>query len=233
VPRLHPEYPFFPDWIPFKEVTRSEQTAVAPDWEDEDVQEAVRNLLNALGQAVGQHPALQFVDVGVLGWVGEWHTLVGFENGDFMPSLDVMKKYVDFHIEAFGAEKLLLPLVDMPVEVLAYGLARGINGIRQDCFGSTYHMQQYEFILQQVPALAKVIEMGQVFFEICGGNMSQWTHQADDPQGVTLTISEIMDRAIRWKCTLYSNVGAAVPERYNEEMLRLFEAMQGYLADKP
>ena len=131
-----------------------------------------------------------------------------------------MLEYIDFHVEAFGAERLLLNLGAMKAEVLAYGLSKGINGIRQDCFGSTYHMQQYEFKLMEVPALADVIETGMVFFEVCGGNMKQWTHKPDDPHGVTLPMDEIIDRAIRWKTTLFSNVGSAIPERYHDDYLR-------------
>ena len=227
-PHDHPVYPFFPDWIPYKEKTRGDRTAYAPDWEHPEVKQSLRNLLVALGDSVRNHPALLFVDVGVLGWVGEWHTTVGFYNQDFMPSLETMLDYVDYHIEAFGADKLLLNLGAMKPEVLAYGLLKGINGVRQDCFGSTYHMQQYEFKLMQVPELARVIDTGIVFFEICGGNMRDWTHQADDPQGVTLPIDEIIDRAIRWKTTLFSNVGSPIPDRYTDEYLRLQHAMAGF-----
>ncbi|MFV1979922.1 MAG: hypothetical protein ACC655_02105 [Rhodothermia bacterium] len=227
-PRKHPVYPFFPEWIPFKKKIRGDRTAYAPDWEHPETKESLRNLLVALGDSVRNHPALLFVDIGVLGWVGEWHTTVGFYNEDFMPSLETMLEYVDFHIEAFGADKLLLNLGAMKPEVLAYGLSKGINGIRQDCFGSTYHMDQYENKLNQVPALANVIESGIVFFEVCGGNMSQWTHQPDDPNGVTLPIDEIIDRAIRWKTTLFGNMGAPIPDRYLSEYLRLQRAMAGY-----
>lgn len=227
-PRDHPDYPFFPSWIPYNERTRGDRVAYAPDWEHPEVKASLRNLLVALGDSVRNDPALLFVDVGILGWVGEWHTTVGFYNSDFMPSLETMLEYVDYHIEAFGADKLLLNLGAMKPEVLDYGLARGINGIRQDCFGSTYHMQQYEFKLMEVPELARVIETGIVFFEICGGNMRDWTHQAEDPQGVTLPIDEIIDRAIRWKTTLFSNVGSPIPDRYRDDYLRLQSAMAGF-----
>lgn len=226
--RGHPEHPFFPDWIPYTAKTRGERTAHAPDWEHEDVKSSVRNLLNALGHATRDHPALLFVDVGVLGWVGEWHTTVGFYNQDFMPSVETMYEYVDMHIDAFGAEKLLLNLGAMKPEVLQYGLDRGVTGIRQDCFGSTYHMDQYEVKHQLVPELEEAIDSGIVFFEICGSNMRDWTHAPDDKQGVTLPMEEIIDRAIRWKTTLFANMGSPIPERYLDDYLRLHEAMAGF-----
>jgi hypothetical protein len=228
VERENTEYPFFPEWIPFTRKTRGDRTAYAPDWEHPEVKSALRELLVALGKAVNNHPALLFVDVGVLGWVGEWHTTVGFYNSDFMPSTATMLEYLDYHIEAFGADKLLLNLGAMGPRVLSYGLSKGINGIRQDCFGSTYHMDQYESKLEQVPDLQRVIDSGTVFFEICGGNMRDWTHKADDPQGVTLPISEIIDRGIRWKTTLFANMGAPIPERYMDEYLRLHRAIAGF-----
>jgi hypothetical protein len=220
--------PFFPKWIPFTKKMRGERAAFAPNWEHPEVKASLRNLLVALGDSVRNHPALLFVDVGVLGWVGEWHTTNGFYNSDFMPSVETMRQYVDFHIEAFGADKLLLNLGAMKPEILAYGLEKGINGIRQDCFGSTYHMDQYENKLSQVPALADVIETGIVFFEICGGNMRDWTHQPDDKYGVTLPINEIIDRGIRWKTTLFANMGAPIPERYRSEYFRLQSAMREF-----
>ncbi len=228
VDRKDPDNPFFPEWIPFKKKIRGDRTAFAPDWEHPETKKSLRNLLVALGDSVRNHPALLFVDVGVLGWVGEWHTTVGFYNEDFMPSLETMLQYVDFHIEAFGADKLLLNLGAMKPEVLAYGLSKSINGIRQDCFGSTYHMDQYENKLAQVPALADVIESGIVFFEICGGNMNEWTHKEGDPNGVTLPIDEIIDRGIRWKATLFANMGSPIPDRYLTEYLRLQRAMATY-----
>ena len=229
VPRDDPDGSFFPDWIPYREVTRNGQTAVAPDWDDPVVQASIRDLLMALGRAVRDHPAFLFADVGVLGWVGEWHTLLGFKNTDFMPTLQHQQHYIDFHIEAFGADKLLLQLVDMKPELLAYGLKQGIRGIRQDCFGSTYHMQQYEQRLFQVPELIEAIEYGMVFFEVCGPNMADWTHRPDDPFLVTLPIEQIFERALRWRCTLYANLGQPIPNRYLEAYSGFQRQMITYL----
>ncbi|HUF07937.1 MAG TPA: beta-galactosidase [Rhodothermales bacterium] len=225
--RGHPEYPFFPSWIRHREVKKGARTAHAPEWENADVQLATRKLLTALGRAINDHPALQFVDVGVLGWVGEWHTTNGFYNADFMPSPATQKKYIDMHIDAFGAEKLLLNLGAMDPTILDYGLSRGINGVRQDCFGSTYHMRQYEAKLQAVPRLQRVIDTGMVVFEVCG-IMHEWTHKPGDENDVTLSIREIMDVAIRWKATHFSNLGVAIPERYRAEYGRLQRAMTCY-----
>ncbi|MGA7304144.1 MAG: hypothetical protein WBW88_04690 [Rhodothermales bacterium] len=221
-------YPFFPKWIPYKEVTRDGRTAQAPDWDDPAVQQSIRRLLMALGDAVRDHPALLFVDVGVLGWVGEWNTTNGFQNADFMPTAENEKKYIDMHIDAFGADKLLLNLGAMEPEILDYGLAKGINGIRQDCFGSTYHMRKYELKLLTVPALQRVIDTGTVAFETCG-IMQEWTNKLGDPNFVTLPIHEIFDVAIRWKTTLFSNLGAPIPDRFREEYMRLQRAMMTYV----
>jgi hypothetical protein len=120
---------------------------------------------------------------------------------------------------------MLLNLGAMSPEILSYGLSKGINGIRQDCFGSTYHMDQYEAKLRDVPELQRVIDTGIVFFEVCGGNMSEWTHRSGDPCGVTLPIEEIIDRGIKWKVSLFANMGSPIPQRYRAEYLRLFRAM--------
>jgi len=67
-----------------------------------------------------------------------------------------------------------------------------------------------------------------VAFEACG-LMQDWTNQPGDPNSVTLPIHEIIDRAIRWKTTLFSNLGAPIPERYRDEYLRLRQAMRNYV----
>lgn len=235
-PFIGPDSPadiqFYPAWIPVKTAQSSDnRTGYAPDWDDPVVQTAIRNLLVALGEAVRDHPAFLFADVGAVGWVGEWHTTVGFTNADFMPTLEHQKRYIDYHIEAFGAEKLLLQLVDMETEIVAYGLAQGINGIRQDCFGSSYHMRQYEQKLHAVPALQKVIDHGMVFFEVCGGNMADWYHQSGDPgkvPQVTQSLTDIFDVAVRWKCTMYANVGAPIPDFFMDTYTAFHRTMMDY-----
>ena len=57
--------------------------------------------------------------------------------------------------------------------------------------------------------------------------MAEWNHMSDDPHGVKLPMDEIIDRAIRWKTTLFANVGSAIPERYCDDYLRLHRAMMG------
>lgn len=229
--RTNPDYPFFPSWIAYREVRRGNRVAQAPKWEDPRVQRDIRNLLMALGAAIRDHPALLFVDVGVLGWVGEWHTTVGFQNDDFMPSEEVKRQYIDMHIDAFGADKLLLNLGAMEPEILSYGLKRGINGVRQDCFGSSYHMRQYDAKLRAVPELQRVIDTGMVVFEVCG-MMQDWTNAPGDPNDVTMSAHDIMDVAIRWKTTLFSNLGAPIPDRFRAEYERLEGAMRGYAPRK-
>lgn len=225
--RDHKVYPFFPKWIAYREVRKGERRAQAPKWEDPQVQSDIRKLLMALGDEIRDHPALLFVDVGVLGWVGEWHTTVGFHNSDFMPSNEVKKRYIDMHVEAFGADKLLLNLGAMDAEILRYGLSRGINGIRQDCFGSSYHMRQYETKLRAAPELQRVIDSGIVVFEACG-IMQEWTNAPGDPNDVTMSAGDIIDVAIRWRTTHFSNLGAPIPERFRGEYARLQRAMEGY-----
>ncbi|MEM6336566.1 MAG: beta-galactosidase [Bacteroidota bacterium] len=226
----HPTLPpFFPPWIKSVAVERNGRTAFAPDWDDPEVQTSIRNWIVALGDAIGEHPAFAFADVGAVGWVGEWHTTVGWLNSDFMPTLENQKRYVDFHIEAFGADRLVLQLGDMPTAVLAHGLEQGILGVRQDCFGSNYHMRQYEQKLQVLPQLQDVIDHGLVFFEICGSNMSEWTHAVGDPNFVTQSPEEIFAIARRWKTTHYANMGAEIPDRYKDLYEALQRDMQTYL----
>jgi hypothetical protein len=213
----------FPSWIKAKTVQRDGKTAIAPDWDDPGVQQEIRKLLVALGFQIRNHPAFLFADIGVVGWVGEWHTYWGpWVNDDFMPSMESQKKYVDFHVEAFGAENLVANL-GMPTEVLAYSMSVGANGWRQDGFGNYIKFQsEYPQKFRDVPALWDVT--GPRFFEIWGGNMSEWPNEY-----VTWPIERIFDEALKYKCNMYANMGAPIPAQYLNAYKDFQRKMMEYL----
>jgi hypothetical protein len=212
----------FPGWIRAKTVTRNGQTATAPDWEDASVQQSLRNLLVALGQQVRNHPAFLFADIGVIGWAGEFTTEWNqFRNTDFMPSIETQKRYIDYHAQAFGADRLVTNL-GMDMEVLAYSMSVGVNGWRQDGFGSKIKfMTEYPPAFRDVPALWDVT--GPRFFEIWGGNMTEWPNSI-----VSWPIDQIFDECLKYRCTMFANMGAAIPARYADAYRRFHRAMMEY-----
>jgi hypothetical protein len=212
----------FPGWIKAKSVSRDGRTATAPDWDDPGVQQSIRNLLVALGQQVKNHPAFLFADIGVIGWVGEFTTEWNqFRNTDFMPTMENQKRYVDYHAEAFGADRLVTNL-GMHTEVLAYSMSVGTNGWRQDGFGSRIKfMSEYPPTFRDVPALWDVT--GPRFFEIWGGNMTEWPNDI-----VSWSIDEIFDECLKYRCTMFANMGASIPGKYAEAYRRFHRSMMEY-----
>ncbi|MFV1981429.1 MAG: hypothetical protein ACC655_09770 [Rhodothermia bacterium] len=212
----------FPGWIKSKSVTRDGRTATAPDWDDPGVQQAIRNLLIALGQQVRNHPAFLFADIAAVGWVGEFHTEWGpFKNADFMPTIESQKKYVDYHAQAFGADRLVANL-GMDTEVLAYAISIGANGWRQDGFGNSVKlMTEYPPQFRDVPGLWDVT--GPRLFEIWGSNISEWPNEK-----VTWPIDEIFDEALKYRTTMFANMGASIPSKYADAYKRFHRSMMDY-----
>lgn len=215
----------YPHWIPAITRTDGNMTVSAPDWERTAVKQAVSRMLNALGAAIRSHPAFLFADIGVLGWAGEWHGAWGpWRDEHFMPSIAVQKEYVNYHVDAFGASKLVVNL-DMPGEVIRYALARGANGWRHDGFGHTDRMlNQYPNRFRNIPALWNVT--GPRIFEIWGSNISEWP----DAQ-VTWPIDLLFDEAAKYHATLFANMGNRIPDEDLNAYLKYHRAIQAYLEE--
>lgn len=218
----NPHGRIFPGWIKARTVSKEGRTAIAPDWDDPSVQQSIRNLLIALGNRVKNHPAFLFCDIAGIGWVGEWTTEWNmFRNADFMPTIENQKRYVDFHAEAFGPEKLVANL-GMDTEVLAYAMSIGVNGWRQDGFGNFIKfMSEYPPKFRDVPALWDV--SGPRFFEIWGGNMKEWPNQL-----VPWPIDQIFDEALKYRATMFANMGSPIPAQYVDAYKRFHRSMMEY-----
>ena len=212
----------FPSWIKKNTVTKDGRTAYAPDWDDPGVQQSIRNLLVALGNQVRNHPAFLFADIASIGWVGEWTTeWQVFRNSDFMPSITNQKKHIDIHVAAFGADKLVSNL-GMDSEVLAYALSVGVNGWRQDGFGSVIKtMTEYPPKFRDVPGLWDVT--GPRFFEIWGGSMNEWPNSI-----VQWPIDQIFDEALKYRCNMFANMGAPIPSQYVAAYKKFHRSMMEY-----
>jgi hypothetical protein len=80
--RVYVDYPKkqsgLPDWLRAAGVPTRPYTdyggGVAPDYDDPRCLEAMERLIAALGQRYNTHPRVAFVEMGLLGFWGEWHT---------------------------------------------------------------------------------------------------------------------------------------------------------------
>jgi len=141
--------PYHPDWL--EEVGGKVLTVDyegrdgfrIPDLDNVDVLARHLHLIQRLGARYDGHPDLDHVDLGSVGWWGEWH-MSGSKTAK-MPTMETRRRIVDAYFEAFPKTPLLM-LVGGG-ECLATAARRGA-GWRADCLGDMggfsknwYHMR--------------------------------------------------------------------------------------------
>lgn len=101
-----------------------------PDMDDPIVLERHLDFIKRLGQLYDGHPDIDHVDLGSIGWWGEWH-LSGSKNCK-LPTVENRKKVIDAYLAAFKKTPLLMLIGGD--ECLKYAVNRG-TGWRADCLG--------------------------------------------------------------------------------------------------
>jgi hypothetical protein len=101
-----------------------------PDLDDKIVLEKHLSLIRRLGQRYDGHADLDHVDLGSVGWWGEWH--MSSSKTGRMPTPATRKKIVDAYLAAFRKTPLLMLIGGG--EQLTYAAKRGA-GWRADCLG--------------------------------------------------------------------------------------------------
>lgn len=128
--------PYHPAWL--KEVGGkilvcdygSQKGLLIPDLDDLVVLERHLDFIKRLGARYDGHADIDHVDLGSVGWWGEWH-MSGSRTGK-MPTMENRKKIIDAYVAAFRKTPLLM-LVGGG-ECLTYAAQRGA-GWRADCLG--------------------------------------------------------------------------------------------------
>lgn len=150
--------PYHPKWL--KEIggreLQADHSGVSPlpipDMDDPTVLERHLDFIKRLGERYDGHADIDHIDLGSIGWWGEWH--LSRCNSAALPSLESRKKVVDAYVNAFRKTPLLMLIGDK--ECLRYATERG-TGWRADCLGdlggfsnSWCHMRHgYPFWLQR------------------------------------------------------------------------------------
>jgi len=128
--------PYHPKWL--KDVGGRELAAdyegagpfPIPDMDDPVVLERHLDFIKRLGRLYDGHPDIDHVDLGSIGWWGEWH-LSGSKNCK-LPTIENRRKVVDAYLAAFRKTPLLMLIGGG--ELLTYA-ARNGAGWRADCLG--------------------------------------------------------------------------------------------------
>lgn len=101
-----------------------------PDLDDPHVLAAHLDFIKRLGARYDGHPDIAHIDLGSVGWWGEWH--MSQSSNAPMPTLDTQKKIVDAYLAAF--QKTPLVMLIGGGKMLKYAVSQG-TGWRADCLG--------------------------------------------------------------------------------------------------
>lgn len=75
----------------------------SPDYDDPEMLEAMLGVIEAIGSRYDGDPRLGFVQLGLLGFWGEWHT---WPHGDWFASADTQQAVMDAYVAAFPTTQL-------------------------------------------------------------------------------------------------------------------------------
>lgn len=224
-----PGRPYHPGWL--KEIggrvimTRYATTTglEVPDLDDPVVLNAHLDFIRRLGKRYDGHPDLDHVDLGSVGWWGEWH--MSQSDPAKMPTVENQKKIIDTYLEAFRKTPLLM-LMDGS-EMLHYATSRG-TGWRADCLGDMggfsrnwCHMRNlYPSTLKGAQAL-DVWKKAPVAWETCW-DMRKWVEEG-------WSLRYIFNYALALHASYLNNKSAPLPagEEVEAEVRRFLRRL-GY-----
>lgn len=111
--RVYVDYPSkpsgLPDWLRQAGVKETKYTAYgggqSPDYEDPRVIAGMERLIVALGQRYNTHPRIAFVQLGLLGFWGEWHT---YPQPALYASAETERRVIDAYRKAFPDKSLMV-----------------------------------------------------------------------------------------------------------------------------
>lgn len=179
-----PRNPYHPAWL--KDiggrviVTRYGNTTglEVPDLDDPVVLKAHLDFIRRLGARYDGHPDIDHVDLGSVGWWGEWH--MSQSDPAKMPTPENQRLIIDTYLQAFRKTPVLM-LIDGPA-MLRYATSQG-TGWRADCLGDMggfsrnwCHMRNaYPSILKEAEAI-EVWKKAPVAWETCW-DIRKWVEE--------------------------------------------------------
>jgi len=176
--------PYHPAWL--KEVGgrilvcdyRGQKGLEIPDLDDPVVLERHLDFIKRLGARYDGHPDIDHIDLGSVGWWGEWH--MSGSRAAKMPTRESRKKIIDAYLAAFRRTPLLMLIGGR--EWLRYATQRG-TGWRADCLGDMggfsktwCHMRNaYPSLLKEAGA-GEVWKSAPIAWESCW-EMRRWVKE--------------------------------------------------------
>ena len=210
-----PNRPYHPQWLKdiggriIRTQRRDGPAVEVPDLDDPIILEAHLDFIKRLGARYDGHPDIDHVDLGSVGWWGEWH-MSGSANVK-MPTPENQKKIVDAHLAAFGKTPLVMLIGGG--DMLKYAAANG-TGWRADCLGDMggfsrnwCHMRMaYPTMLPKADAV-DTWKTSPVAWETCW-DMRKWVNEG-------WSLRFIFNYALALHGSVINNKSAPLPEGEN------------------
>ncbi len=207
--------PYHPAWL--KEIGGKELLAdyaghgpfPIPDMDDPVVLKAHLDFIQRLGARYDGHPDLDHVDLGSIGWWGEWH-LSNSKNCK-LPTLENRMKVVDAYLRAFKKTPLLMLIGDK--DCLTYAAQCGA-GWRADCLGDMggfsrkwSHMLKGYPVWIEAAGIQDIWQKAPVAWETCW-DMRKWVSEG-------WSLRFIFNYALACHASYINNKSAPVAEGEN------------------
>ncbi len=204
--------PYHPDWL--KKVGGkiltvdhgNQKELTIPDLDDPKVLDMHLDFIRRLGIRYDGHPDIDHIDLGTVGWWGEWH-MSSSKTGK-MPTMENRKKIIDAYVNAFRKTTLLMLIGGR--ECLTYAAERGV-GWRADCLGDMggfsknwCHMRNAYLQLVESSGVQDVWKTAPVAWESCW-EMRRWVKE-------DWSLRYIFNYALAFHGSYLNNKSAPLPE---------------------
>jgi len=192
-----------------------------PDYADPLFRRSMERLVGKAGRRYNGHPNLFAVDIGTLGFWGEWHNWGA--PGNPMSDRAGRRWAVDLYLNAFpDTHKIMLLCNDDMPDALRYAVSRGC-GWRADCWGNimpgwSHQANAYPKSLGRANA-GEAWRKAPVCLESC------WTFKYWAAQGWDIDV--ILGEALRWRASLIMAKSSVIPLKWHDKVCE-FQKRLGY-----
>jgi hypothetical protein len=174
-------------------------------------------LIRESGRRYDGHPWLESVDLGALGFWGEWHT---YTRPGMMPPLDIQQKLIDIYLESFKKTPVLMLIGGQ----LKYAVSRG-TGWRADSLGDPEYCAPFCEMLDRYPQ--RIASSGAtdswkrapVVFEVA--------RTFADHKASGWNIDHTIQEALRWHVSSVNAKSSAIPTEWLPRFME-FNNRMGY-----
>ena len=208
----NPSHPYHPEWLQgiggriIKTQRKDGPSVEVPDLDDPVILNAHLDFIKRLGVRYDSHPDIDHVDLGSVGWWGEWH-MSGAANAK-MPTPQNQEKIVDAWLSAFKTTPLVMLIGGG--EMLTYATKHGA-GWRADCLGDMggfsrtwCHMRMAYPLMIPASHAHDVWKTAPVAWETCW-DMRKWVDEG-------WSLRFIFNYALALHGTVINNKSAPLPE---------------------